>query len=53
MLSKEHTELYGRYDPVTIQRQHLKVIKSFRRKYEISDSLVAKYGTIKEEIMED
>lgn len=41
------SEIYGRYDPVTLDRQGYKILNSFRRQYEISDALVAKYGTIK------
>ncbi len=41
------SEIYGRYDPVTLDRQGYKILDSFRRQYEISDALVAKYGTIK------
>lgn len=47
------SEVYGRYDPVTLDRQGYKILGTTRRQYEISDALVAKYGTIKKIFKED
>ena len=40
---------YGRYDPVTLDRQGYKVISVEKRKYTMKDSDFVKYATVKED----
>lgn len=51
-ITKEEREFYGRYDPVTMERQNWKILDSFKRQYEMSDETFAIYGTVKGEIHE-
>lgn len=51
-ITKEQREFYGRYDPVTMERQNWKILDSFKRQYEMSDETFATYGTVKGEIRE-
>lgn len=41
---------YGRYDPVTLERQHWRIQSTKRVKYEMSDEEFAKHAKIKEVI---
>ena len=51
----EHVEtlqrkiIYGRYDPVTLDRQGFRVIKAEKHKYTMKDSDFVKYATKKED----
>lgn len=47
-ITKEQTILYGRYDPVTLNRKNLKVIESAKCLYTMDDKTFAKHGTLKE-----
>lgn len=38
------SELYGRYDPVAIERQGLQILDSFKRKYKMTDATFAAHG---------
>ena len=51
-ITKEQREFYGRYDPVTMERQNWKILDSFKRQYEMSDETFALHGTMKGEIRE-
>ena len=51
-ITKEQREFYGRYDPVTMERQNWKIVDSFKRQYEMSDETFALHGTMKGEIRE-
>lgn len=41
---------YGRYDPVTLKKNHWKIINTFSRKYTMTDEEFATHGRIKEEL---
>lgn len=43
-ITKEHTYIYGRYDPVTLNRKGYKVISAFKQKFEMTDEEFAKHG---------
>lgn len=47
-LMKVRSEIYGRYDPVTIERKGLKVVDSYKQLFEMDDATFAKYGKRKE-----
>lgn len=49
-ITRERKEIYGRYDPVTLERQNYKVLESFKRQYEMSDDTFARYATKKGDI---
>lgn len=42
------SEIYGRYDPVTLERKGLKVIDSYKQMFVMDDATFAKYGKRKE-----
>lgn len=48
VITQEQKEIYGRYDPVTLERNGFKVVNSFRRRYEMSDETFVKYAKVKE-----
>lgn len=48
-LMKTRHEIYGRYDPVTLQRKGLKVIETYKQLFTMDDATFAKYGKRKEE----
>lgn len=48
-ITKEEKEVYGRYDPVTMERNNYQIIESFKRQYEMSDETFARYGKMKGE----
>ena len=48
-LMKTRHEIYGRYDAVSIQRQGLKVVDSYKQLFTMDDATFAKYGKRKEE----
>ena len=41
--------IYGRYDPVTLQRKSLKVLRSYQKKFTMTDEDFARYGHEMEE----
>ena len=41
-------EVYGRYDPVTLERKGLKVVDSYTQMFTMDDATFAKYGKRKE-----
>ena len=45
---KTRHEIYGRYDPVTIQRKGLKVVDSYKQIFVMDDATFAQYGKRKE-----
>lgn len=47
-ITKERRNFYGRYDPVTLQRGHWKVLNSYSRKYSMTDETFVRYATPKE-----
>ena len=47
-LMKVRSEIYGRYDPVTLERKGLKVVDSYKQLFEMDDATFAKYGKRKE-----
>lgn len=44
------SEIYGRYDPVTLERKGLKVIDSYKQMFVMDDATFAKYGKRKENV---
>ena len=50
-ITKVQTEIYGRYDPVTLNRKGLKVVNSYKALFEMDDSTFAKYATSKKEVI--
>lgn len=40
----ETSEIYGRYDAVTLERNNLIPVDSFKRKYKMTDDTFAHYG---------
>lgn len=51
VITKERREFYGRYDPVTLERKSWRILKTFRRKYEMSDETFALHAEKKEDII--
>lgn len=47
-LMKVRSEIYGRYDPVTLERKGLKVVDSYKQIFVMDDATFAKYGKRKE-----
>lgn len=47
-IMKTRSEIYGRYDPVTIQRKGLKIVDSYKQLFEMDDATFAQYGKRKE-----
>lgn len=47
-ITKEQKEVYGRYDAVRLQNEGYKILDTLKRKYTMSDSDFAKYGSIAE-----
>lgn len=45
---KTRSEIFGRYDPVTIQRRGLKIIDSYKQVFVMDDATFAQYGKRKE-----
>ena len=48
-LMKVRSEIYGRYDPVTLERKGLKVVDSYKQIFVMDDATFAKYGKRKED----
>lgn len=47
-LMKTRHEIYGRYDPVTLQRKGLKVVDTYKQVFTMDEATFAKYGKRKE-----
>lgn len=47
-ITKARSEIYGRYDPVTVQRKGLKILDSYKQLFVMDDATFAKYGKRKE-----
>ena len=47
-ITKEQKEVYGRYDAVKLQNDGYKILETLKRKYTMTDSDFAKYGSIAE-----
>lgn len=47
-ITKEQKEVYGRYDAVRLQNEGYKILDTLKRKYTMSDSDFAKYGSVAE-----
>lgn len=45
-ITKEQKEVYGRYDAVRLQNEGYKILDTLKRKYTMSDSDFAKYGSV-------
>ena len=43
-ITAQRKNFYGRYDPVTLERQHYKVLKSYKKKFTMTDEEFANYG---------
>lgn len=46
---KTRSEIFGRYDPVTIQRKGLKIVDTYKQVFEMDDKTFAQYGKRKED----
>lgn len=47
-ITQEEKEIYGRYDPVTLERNQWAIIKTYSRRYEMSDEEFVKHAKVKE-----
>lgn len=47
-ITKEQKEVYGRYDAVKLENDGYKILDTVKRKYTMSDSDFAKYGSVTE-----
>ena len=47
-IMKTQHEIYGRYDPVTLERKGLKVVNTYKQMFVMDDATFAKYGKRKE-----
>lgn len=47
-ITKVRREIYGRYDPVSIQRKGLKIVDSYKQLFTMDDATFAQYGKRKE-----
>lgn len=45
---KTRSEIYGRYDPVTIQRRGLKIVDTYKQVFEMDDATFAQHAKRKE-----
>lgn len=45
---KVRQEIYGRYDPVTLERKGFKVVDSYKQIFVMDDATFAQYGKRKE-----
>lgn len=43
-ITHEQKEIYGRYDPVTLQRNQYKILSACTRKYEMTDEEFVKHA---------
>lgn len=47
-LMKTRHEIYGRYDPVALERKGLRIIETYKQMFTMDDATFAKYGKRKE-----
>lgn len=47
-ITKTRREIFGRYDPVTLERKGLKIIGSYKQMFTMDDATFAQYGKRKE-----
>ena len=47
-IMKTRSEIFGRYDPVTIQRKGLKIVDSYKQLFEMDDATFAQHAKRKE-----
>lgn len=47
-IMKTQSEIYGRYDPVTLERKGLKIVSTYKQMFVMDDATFAKYGKRKE-----
>lgn len=47
-ITKSRREIFGRYDPVTLQRKGLKIIETYKQMFTMDDATFAQYGKRKE-----
>lgn len=47
-IAKTRHEVYGRYDPVTLERKGLKIVETYKQIFTMDDATFAKYGKRKE-----
>lgn len=48
-ITRTRREIFGRYDPVTLERKGLKVISSYKQIFTMDDATFAQYGKRKEQ----
>lgn len=48
-ITRTRREIFGRYDPVTLERKGLKVISSYKQMFTMDDAIFAQYGKRKEQ----
>lgn len=49
-ITRSRREIYGRYDPVTLERKGLKVISSYKQMFNMDDATFAQYGKRKDAV---
>ena len=47
-ITRSRREIYGRYDPVTLERKGLKIISSYKQMFTMDDATFAQYGKRKD-----
>lgn len=47
-ITRSRREIYGRFDPVTLERKGLKIITSYKQMFTMDDATFAQYGKRKE-----
>ena len=47
-ITKTRHEIYGRYDPITLERKGLKIIETYKQMFTMDDATFAQYGKRKE-----
>ena len=48
-ITKTRHEIYGRYDPVTLERKGLKIIETYKQLFEMDDATFAQHAKRKED----
>lgn len=48
-IMRTRSEIYGRYDPVTIQRKGLKIVDTYKQVFEMDDATFAQHAKRKED----
>ena len=47
-ITRSRHEVYGRYDPVTLERKGLKIIETYKQLFEMDDQTFAQHAKRKE-----